>query len=107
MGKFTSEPDCFFDESGVPNYCGELRIQEVLKGDAALKNQVIKLNIVRHELAPQDKHPLIKKDGECILFLKKAPPQNKPSWESADFWFSVQHPSPTMAAALKRLAAVK
>ena len=107
MGRITAEPFPFMDEVGVPNYLCEFQIKDVIKGDVEMKDQLIKLVITRIELVPADKHPLIKKDGECILFLKKAPPQNKPSWVSADFWFSVQHPSPTMAASLKRLAAAK
>lgn len=107
MGRITAEPVAVIDESGVPNYLCEFQIHDVLKGDASLKDRIIKLVVIRFELTPKDKHPLIRKDGECILFLKKALPKNKPYWVSADFWFSVQYPSPTMAASLKRLAAEK
>ena len=106
MGKITSEPIGITSEAGVPNYICEFRVQDVLKGDGKLKDQVIKVNIVRFEMDAKDKHPLIKKDGECILYLKSATP-NTPSWVTADFWFGVQHPSPWMARSIKRLAAKK
>lgn len=106
MGKITSEPISINDEAGVPNYICEFRVQDVLKGDGKLKDQVIKVNIMRFEMGAKDKHPLIKKDGECILFLKSAAP-NTPSWVTADFWFGVQHPSPWLARSLKRLTAEK
>lgn len=103
-GAITSEPIGINHELGVPNYISEFRVKDVLKGDGSLKDQSIKVNIQRFEMDPKDKHPLIKKDGECILFLKNAAP-NTPSWVTADFWFGVQYPSPWMARSLKRLAA--
>jgi len=106
MGKITSEPIGMIFESGAPNYICEFRVQDVLKGDGKLKDQVIKVNIMRFEMDAKDKHPLIKKDGEGILFLKSATP-NTPAWVTADVWFGVQHPSPWMAGSLKRLAAKK
>jgi hypothetical protein len=106
MGKITSEPIGLNHEVGVPNYICEFRVEEVLKGDAKLKDQVIRINIMRFEMEVKDKHPLIKKDGECILFLKSAAP-NAPAWVTTDFWFGVQHPSPWMTRSLKRLAAEK
>jgi hypothetical protein len=106
MGKITSEPIGIISESGVPNYICEFRVQDVLKGDGKLKDQVLKVNIMRFEMDAKDKHPLIKKDGECTLFLKSATP-NTPAWVTADFWFGVQHPSPWMARSLKRLATEK
>lgn len=106
MGKITSEPIGINYETGVPNYNCEFRVQDVLKGDAKLKAQVIKINIMRFEIDAKDKHPLIKKDGECILFLKSAAP-NTPGWVTADFWFGIQYPSPWMARSLKRLAGEK
>lgn len=104
MGKFTAEPDGHTTHPGVLQYLCEFQIQDVLKGNTGLKNQAIKLVLTCFEVTSEDKHPLVNKDGECILFLNQAPPQNKPPWRSADFWFGVQPPSPTMAASLKRLA---
>ncbi len=104
IGKITSEPIGIISEFGVLNYSCVFHVQEVLKGDGKLKDQVIKVNIARLEMDAKDKHPLITKDGECILFLKNAAP-GFPSWVTADFWFGVQHPSPRMARSLQRLAA--
>ena len=106
MGKITSEPNSYIFEHGVPNYICEFRVQDVLKGNAKLKDQIIKVNIKRFGMDAKDRHPLIKKDGECILFLKSATP-NTPAWVTADFWFGVQHPSPSMAGSLKRLCTEK
>ena len=106
IGKITSEPSGTIEESGVLNYFCEFHVQDVLKGDGKLKDQVIKVNITRFEMKAKDKHPLIKKDGECILFLKNADP-GTPSWVTADFWFGLQHPSPGMAQSLKRVASEK
>jgi hypothetical protein len=103
VGKITADPMAIIHESGVPNYICEFLVSDVLKGDAKLKGQVIKVNIMRFEMDEKDKHPLIKKDGECILFLKKAAP-DIPSWVTVDFWFGVQNPSPWMVRSLKRLA---
>ena len=105
-GKIISEPVGIITEDGVPNYICEFHVQDVLKGDAKLKEQAIKVNIKRFERDLKDKHPLIKKDSECLLFLKRATPDT-PSWVTADFWFGVQHSSPWMARSLKRLAAEK
>jgi len=104
MGKIVSDPIGINHELGVPNFICDFRVQDVLKGDGKLKDQVIKVNITRFEMEPKDKLPVIKKDGECILFLKREEP-NVPTWGTADFWFGVQHPSPWLARSLKRLAA--
>ena len=71
-----------------------------------MKGKGIRVNIKRFERVGKDKHPLIKKDAECILFLKNAKP-NFPDWETADYWFGLQHPSPSMARSLKRQSAKK
>ncbi len=106
LGKITSEPIGIIEESGVPNYFCEFRVQDVIKGDGKLKDQVIKVNITRFEMDSKDKHPFIRKDGECILFLNSTA-SITPSWVTADFWFGLQHPSPWMAQSLKRIAAEK
>ncbi|MFA6176432.1 MAG: hypothetical protein WC765_07630 [Phycisphaerae bacterium] len=106
IGRITAEPIGINDEDGVPNYICRFRIQDVLKGDGKLKDQAIKVNIMRFEMDAKDRQPLIKKDGECILFLKSATP-SAPAWVTANFWFGMQHPSPWMARSLKRLATEK
>ncbi len=103
MGQITSEPIGIVDETGVPNYACEFRVQDVLKGGGKVKDQVIKVDIMRFEMSAKDKHPLIKKDGECILFLK-GPAPNTPIWVTADFWFGVQYPSPRLARSVKNVA---
>ena len=105
-GKIATEPMGITDELGVLNYICEFQVQDVLKGDAGLQGRTVKVNIMRFEKDAKDKHPLIKKDQECLLFLKSATP-NTPSWVTADFWFGVQQHSPWMARSLKRLAAGK
>ncbi len=102
LGTIVKDPFVIFSEEGVPNYICDFKVRDVLKGNAKLKGQTIKVNIKRFEMDEKDKHPLIKKDSECILFLKMR--DGVPSWETADFWFGIQYPSPTMAKSLKRLA---
>jgi len=55
----------------VPNFICEFAVAEVAKGDSKLKEKTIHVNILRFETDKKDHHPLIKKDAECILFLKK------------------------------------
>jgi hypothetical protein len=62
------------------------------------------VNIVRFELVEKDKSPLLKKDAECILFLKNVSP-DKPVWRTVDMWFGLQPASLWLARALKRLDA--
>lgn len=106
-GTIANHPEAIFDEIGVPNYYCEFKIADVLKGDAKLKDKTLKLNIMRFEMDKKDRHPLIKKDAECIVFLKKQTKGTVPHWFTADFWFGIQHPSPWMAKSLKRLAKEK
>jgi len=107
VGKIVSEVGAVIDELGVPNYICDFEIQDVIKGDEGLKDRTIKINIMRFEIDKEDKHPFIKKDSKCLLFLKKANEGNTPAWETADFWFGIQHPFPTMIKSLKRLAKEK
>ena len=103
-GTIVSEPIGVTSEMGVPNYICEFKVVDVCKGDVELKGKTIKINIKRFEMVDKDHHPLIKKDDESILFLKRTPKGNKPQWETADFWFGIQHPSPWMVKSLKRCA---
>ncbi len=102
-GNMESDWMSFSSEFGVIEYHGQYKIQQVLKGDEALKDQSIDVVIKRFESDEKDKHPCIATDAESILFLKGAGEGNR-SWHSVDFWFAVQHPSPWMARSLKRIA---
>ena len=106
LGTITNEPIEVDLESSVPNYICEFQVEDVLKGDAMLLRRVIAVNIMRFEMEAKDKHPLIKKGSECIVFLKADKP-NTPSWVTADFWFGVQYPSPWLARELKQMALEK
>lgn len=103
-GQIVSEPIGITHETGVPNYICDFKVAEVLKGDAALAGTTTSVNIVRFELAEKDKSPLVKKGGECILFLKNVSP-DKPVWRTADLWFGIQPASPWLVRSLKRLDA--
>ncbi len=107
LGTIVSEPIGEYDESGVPNYICEFKVSDVCKGDAELKGKTIRVNIKRFEMDKKDHHPLIKKDAECILFLKKEGSGTIPQWVTTDFWFGIQHPIPWMVKSLKRLAKEK
>jgi hypothetical protein len=104
IGTLKDEPVGVFTENGVPNYVCDFAVSDVLKGDNALRGKTIRVNIVRFEDDEKDRHPLIKKDAECIVFLKKQSEGTIPRWATADFWFGLQYPSPWMAKSLKRLA---
>ena len=106
IGKIMTEPFGIISETGVPSYGCDFKVDDVLKGDPKLKGRVIKVAIMRFEMHEKDKHPLIKKDVECILFLKNTTPDFS-SWVTSDFWFGIQYPSPWMAESLKRLAKTK
>ena len=103
VGKITSTPLAISGSRSVPIFVCDFQVNDVLKGDAGLKGKTIMLNIIRIEMDKKDHHPLIKKNAECILFLKERKAKRGP-WETADVWFGVQHPSTYMAKSLKRLA---
>ena len=107
LGNIISIPVAFMSESGVPNYNCKFKVADIIKGDNSLKGKIIEVCILRFEIHKKDHHPLIKKDAECILFLKKTSQGTVPAWVTSDFWFSVQYPSPWMVRSLKRLSKEK
>lgn len=102
-GSIQSDPMGVVDKKGFVAYLCQFKVDDVLKGDAALKGTVIWVGINRHETGAQDKHPLIKMGGECLLFLKSSQ-QNSPTWVTADSWFGIQHTGPSLSRSLKRVA---
>ena len=104
LGTIVSEPEGHWLEAGVPNYICEFKVLDVCKGDAKLTGKTINVNIKRFEMHKKDRHPRIKKDAECILFLEQEGEGNTPHWVTTDFWFGIQHPIPWMIRSLKRLA---
>lgn len=107
LGTIVSEPVGHLFEAGVPNYICEFRVSDVCQGDSKLEGKTIRVNIKRFEMDKKDHHPLIEKDAECILFLKKEGTGTTPQWVTTDFWFGIQHPMPWMARSIKRLAKEK
>ena len=94
----------FFEEGGA-NYYSKFKIKDVLKGNDEFRGKTIRINIVR--IVIQEKYTyldLIKEGEERIVFLRKIPRNQNPSWRTADVWFGVQYPSSTMVRAIKRLA---
>jgi hypothetical protein len=102
LGTIPSTPFPIVSEAGVLLYSCDFEISEVLKGQTSVKN--LKVGIARFGFADEDRLPYLKKGAKCILFLKDTGTKGKPQWITADFWFGVQHPSPSMARSLKRLA---
>jgi hypothetical protein len=102
-GSIQSEPAGIVDMKGFVAYLCQFRVHDVLKGDAALKGTVFWVGIDRHEVGEQDKHHLIKMGGESLLFLKRSK-QKSPTWVTADSWFGIQHPGPSLSRALRRVA---
>jgi hypothetical protein len=101
-GEIASEPSATSKEDGVVHHICEFHIAEVLKGKKPATD-TITVNIIRFEGDEADRLSELKKGGKCILFLKQASGQT-PVWQTADFWFGVQRPSPWLARSLKRLA---
>lgn len=106
-GTIISEPAGIISEIGVPNYICQFKVSDVCKGDPRLKGETIGVNFKRFEMNKKDHHPLIKKDAQCILFLKNEGTEKKPGWVTTDFWFGIQHPIPWMVKSMKRLAKEK
>ena len=104
VGTIVAEPTGIVTEAGVLNYITDFRVTGVLKGDRDFEGNAMRINIKRFEMTEKDRSPLIKKDSDCILFLKKEPEGTVPQWTTADFWFGVQQPSPWMEKSLKRLS---
>jgi hypothetical protein len=104
LGAIASDPRVFSKEDGVENHVCEFRIADVLKGPKPGADPIT-VNIVRFEGDEEDRLPELRKGSKCILFLRSAGGGAMPAWQTADFWFGVQRPSPWMARSLKRLAA--
>ena len=103
LGKIVTEPRHIVGAYVIPGYLCSFEVEDVLKGDSNLKGKAIDVDIVQFELDKADKNPLIEKDRRCILFLKKSEDKSV-SWQTADIWFGIHYPSPTMVKSLKRLA---
>jgi len=56
------------------------------------------------EIHKKDHPEYLKKDAECILFLKNVSKTETPSWKTADFWFGIQPCFPMMERSIKRLS---
>jgi len=104
LGKIASVPLGFSTEAGVVNYVCDFEVSDVLKGDDAVDGKTIKITIIRFEQNEKDRHPLVKREAQCIVFLKEQPRGSTPHWNTADVWFGIQYASPWMARTLKQLA---
>lgn len=109
LGKIKSMPFGVMGEAGVVNYSCDFEVLDVLKNAATQPDQTsagktIRISIVRFESDQTDRHPLITQGAKCIAFLKREPGANVPRWSTADFWFGIQQPIPTMAKSLERVA---
>ena len=102
-GTIASRPEYVEEAPGVANYKCVFEVEDVLKGSPALKSKKIEVNIARLEDGMQDRHPLIRQQSSCILFLKAMPKGKMPYWKTCDFWFGLQHPSPRMVEAIKKI----
>lgn len=103
IGTIENEPTAQFGEDSVPIYRFNFKVSEVLKGEWD-KSKVLSPAVARFEQNEKDSVPcLLRKGGTCVLFLRSAPPNSLPAWESVDPWFGIQHAGPMMARSLKRL----
>lgn len=102
-GKIGSKLFRMVTEGGAPIWFCDYEVTEVLKGDVKLVNTTVMVKIRRFENNEEDRHPLIEKGSESILFLKTS--SGKPALETADFWFGVQHPNTFLTFRIKVLEA--
>lgn len=102
-GAVVSEPKGLVDESGIINWVCTFKVAETLHGSKP-DAEMIDVNIVRFGIDAKDRPSYLKKDAECILFLKNVAKAEKPAWKTADFWFGIQPRFPMMERSIKRLA---
>jgi hypothetical protein len=101
LGEFTSEPFGYSAELGAAHWSADFRIDEVLKGARPAK-ETVGVDIVRsywgsiREKNDRDRPAELKLGGKCILFLNA-------HGSTADVWFGVQPPFPSMIRSLRRL----
>ena len=88
-------------EKVVQPWTYELKISDVIRGGDSLKGKSIKFSIRHFMKVEKDVDPLLEKGSEIIVFLKD---DGDGGWETADIWFGIHFPSPTMIESLKRLA---
>lgn len=105
VGSIVGKPQLTIDERGVANFYCDVRVADICHGDAKYLGKTIHVNIHRFWNPGEKLHPLIKKDAECLLFLKLESDGAIPEFATADFWFGLQHPSESMARSLKRISA--
>src|SRR5580704_16165252 len=99
LGEFTSEPIRKSPNKFTTHYQADFKIAQLLKWEAPGESRIgrtIKVHIVRTELGPEDRLPELKKGGKCLLFLECRNPRPTPSYITADIWFGIQRPSPSM-----------
>jgi hypothetical protein len=99
VGTVLESPVAYTFESGVPNYACSVNVEEVLKGDAALKGKQ-SIVVVRFESDASDRTVKLEKGAKLIFFLS----QNDKSLSTVDVWFGVQPYGKWMAQSLARLA---
>jgi len=102
-GTIISEPEGLVTEAGVVNWICKFKVKDTLHGTKP-KEETIDVNIVRFEIHKKDHPSYLKKNSECILFLKNVSKTEKPSWKSADMWFGIQPYLPMMERSIKRLS---
>jgi hypothetical protein len=102
-GTIVFEPEGFATEDGVINWICKFKVKDTLHG-AKIESDTIDVNIVRFEIHKKDHPAYLKKDAECILFLKNVSKTEKPSWKSVDFWFGIQPYFPMMERSIMRLS---
>jgi hypothetical protein len=74
-GEVGTEPHVITKEAGVTSYLFEFRGSQLLAGPAA--GPEISVKDVRHERAPDDAPPQLKRGGNRILFLNPASPNRR------------------------------
>lgn len=107
LGEISSDISSFSEEVGAVHHRCDFQIAEVLRGNWLGESKTIAVDIARFELNDADRLADLKKGYRCILFLNNQGNRKTPRWQTADVWFGVQYPSPSMAKSLRRLARVE
>jgi hypothetical protein len=104
LGTISSESIGISTDAGVVEYVCDFTILEKIKGDALTNGITTRVTIVQNEGRDSSvRNPLIKKGGECILFLKTSA-NSLPKLRTADRWLGIQYSSGSMASYLKRVS---
>ncbi|HEU5116297.1 MAG TPA: hypothetical protein VFT74_06415, partial [Isosphaeraceae bacterium] len=105
-GHFAKCPIEATSDGSVVQYRTHFSVEKILKADPANEtspDSTLSVIITRFEQGPDDRLPELQEGGRCVLFLCRSSRSESPTYVSADPWFAVQRPLPTLTSELWRL----